>query len=150
MALLKRERTPDAIDLVDSFFGDSTWFQRPWVMWPEFPTQDMIRVEEFTDDGTLVIKAEMPGIDPDKDVEIEIFEGTLRISAERRQEEKSEDKDFTRRELRYGSFSRTLPLPAGATESDIKATYRDGMLEIRVPLAGTPVATGTKVPVTKD
>ena len=59
----------------------------------------------------------------------------LRISAERRVEEKTQKKGYTRHEMRYGSFTRTLPLAEGATEDDIKADYKDGVLEIRVPVA---------------
>jgi HSP20 family protein len=149
MALMKHETKPEPLDLFDRFFGDRSLFRRPLLMWPELPLEDLIRVEEFTDHGTLVVKAELPGIDPEKDVEIEIYDGMLRITAERRQEEKTEEKDYSRRELRYGSFTRALPLPSGATESDVKATYKDGMLEIRVPLAAPPEPESTKVPVTK-
>ena len=99
--------------------------------WPE--TEDLIRVEEFRENGTLVVRADLPGIDPDKDVELTVSDGMLHIQAERREEEKKEDKGYLRRELRYGSFSRTLPLPEGTAESDITATYKAGTLEIRVP-----------------
>jgi HSP20 family protein len=96
------------------------------------------------------VRAELAGIDPDKDVEITVKDGMLQITAERRVEEKTEDKGYTRHELRYGSFSRALPLPEGASESDIKATYKDGILEIRVPVT-EPVAAAepTKIAVTK-
>jgi|SRR5687767_2074851 HSP20 family protein len=101
----------------------------------ETPGDDVIRVDEYRDDDTQVIRAELPGIDPDKDVQISVSGGMLRINAERRVEEKTEEKGFTRREMRYGSFTRTLPLAEGATEDDIKADYKDGVLEIRVPVA---------------
>ena len=94
---------------------------------------ELIRVEEFREDGTLVIRADLPGIDPDKDVELTVSHGILHIEAERREEEKREEKGYVRRELRYGSLSRSLPLPEGATEADIAATYKDGVLEIRIP-----------------
>ncbi len=99
--------------------------------WPE--TEDLIRVEEYRQDGTLVVRADLPGIDPDSDVELTVSEGMLHIRAERREEEKREEKGYLRRELRYGSLSRTLPLPEGVSESDITATYNAGILEIRVP-----------------
>ncbi len=101
----------------------------------ETPGDDVIRVDEYRDDDTQVIRAELPGIDPDQDVQISVSGGMLRINAERRVEEKTEEKGFTRREMRYGSFTRTLPLAEGATEDDIKADYKDGVLEIRVPVA---------------
>lgn len=148
MALLKREARPAPLDVFDRFFPD--WpglFRRPMPMWPE-GLEEMIRVEEFTEDGTLVVRADLPGIDPDKDVEITVAEGMLRIEAERREEEKTEAKDYVRRELRYGSFSRALPLPAGTTEEDVTATYKDGILEIRMP-AARPETGAARIPITK-
>jgi HSP20 family protein len=95
-----------------------------------------------------VVRAELPGIDPDEDVELTVTDGMLHIEAERREEEETEDKGYVRRELRYGSFSRSLPLPEGATEADITATYKDGILEIRVPAPQPPPA--KKIPVSKS
>ena len=104
-------------------------------MWRgRFPDVEPLRVEEYREGDTLVVRAEMPGLDPDKDVSIEVVDGTLRIRAERRQETRAEEKGGYRSEFRYGSFSRTLPLPPGAREDDIAATYTDGILEVRVPL----------------
>ena len=94
---------------------------------------DVIRVEEYREDGTLAVRADLPGIDPDKDVEVTIAGEMLHIQAERRKEEKQEGQGYLRREVRYGSFSRSLPLPEGVTEADIVATYKDGVLEIRIP-----------------
>lgn len=93
-----------------------------------------IRVEEFVDGKTLVVRAEMPGVDPDKDVEITLTDGNLRIRAERQEKEEHKDKNRYRSEFRYGSFSRTIPLPEGVKEEDIKASYTDGVLEVRTPL----------------
>jgi HSP20 family protein len=74
----------------------------------------------------------------------------LRINAERRVEEKSQDTGYTRHEMRYGGYTRTLPLAEGATENDIKATYKDGILEIRVPVVEqTPAAEPTKIAISK-
>jgi HSP20 family protein len=98
-------------------------------------TDEIIRVDEYRDDDTQVIRAELPGIDPDEDVELTVSSGVLTISAQRRVEEEIEKKGFTRHEMRYGSFTRTLPLAEGATEADITADYKDGVLEIRVPVA---------------
>jgi len=100
--------------------------------WPD--VDSMLRVEEFRENGTLVVRADLPGIDPEKDVELTVSDGMLHIEAERREEEKKEDKGYLRQELRYGSVSRTLPLPEGVTESDIKATYKAGILEVRIPM----------------
>lgn len=92
------------------------------------------RIEEYREDGTLVVKADLPGLDPEKDVEITISDGQLTIHAERHREEKVEERDYYREEVQYGAFTRTLPVPAGVTEGDVKATYKDGVLEVRVPV----------------
>ena len=86
----------------------------PFPHWRE--ADYLIRVEQFREDGALVVRADLPGIDPDKDVELTVSDGMLHIHAERREEEKREEKGYLRRELRYGSLSRTLPLPGGVTE----------------------------------
>lgn len=118
-----------------------------WLNWAE---DDLLRVEEYRENGTLVIRADLPGIDPEKDVEIEVVDGTLRVSAERRQEEKVEEKDFVRTELRYGSFSRSLHLPPGASEKDVVATYKDGVLEIRIPVAAPQAPEAKKIPIARS
>jgi HSP20 family protein len=109
---------------------------------------DMIPVNEFREDDTLVVRAELPGIDPENDVELTVDDGMLWIEAERRAEMRTEDSGYVRRELRFGSLTRSLPLPPGVSEADIKADYKDGILEIRVPLP--EVAPTAKVPITKS
>ena len=71
----------------------------------------------------------MPGIDPDKDVSLDIEGNVLTISGERREEKKEKN----RHELHYGSFTRSIPLPRDVKTDEIKATYVDGVLEVRVP-----------------
>jgi HSP20 family protein len=127
-----KQRTPS--DFFERFFGD---WPRPRffpALWSGMEGLDVLRVEEFVDGDEIVVRAEMPGIDPDKDVELTVTDHTLRIRAERREEAQSEEKGAYRSEFRYGSFSRSVPLPVGASEKDVKATYKDGILEVRVPL----------------
>jgi HSP20 family protein len=92
-----------------------------------------MRIEEIHEDDILVIRAELPGVDPDKDVEVSISDGVLHI--EGRREETKEDKDARsfRSEFRYGTFSRDLALPKGVEGKQVQAAYRDGILEVRVP-----------------
>ena len=106
------------------------------------------REVHYRDDGTLVVRAALPGIDPDKDVELTVVDGMLCIQAERREEEKREEKGYVRRELHYGSLSRSLPIPAGVTQADIKATYKAGMLEVRIPEPKPEEA--RKIPISKS
>jgi HSP20 family protein len=119
-------------------------------VWPELRELgqglDLLRVEEFTEGDELVVRAEMPGLDPDEDVHITVTDHTLQLRAERRQESKTEEKGAYRSEFRYGSFARAIPLPPGATDKDVKATYKDGILEVRIPVDRAQ-AEATKVPI---
>lgn len=148
MALTKRNPTTP-VDIFDRLFGHwPEMLHRPVMLWPE-TIEDVLRVEEYREDGNLVIRADMPGIDPSKDVEVTVKDGVLHITAERKEEEETQEKDFYRHELRYGTFSRDLPMPDGASEEDVKATYKDGVLEVRVPIAEpAPPPAPKKVPVT--
>lgn len=94
---------------------------------------ELIRVEEFQEGETLVIRADLPGVDPERDVELTVSDRMLHIEVERREEEKREEKGYLRQELRYGALSRCLPLPEGVDEAEITATYKAGVLEIRIP-----------------
>ena len=125
----------------DWSFGDSP-------MWKDLLGGSVLKVEQYELDGKLVVRAEMPGLDPDKDVEITVSEGRLHVRAERRSETTTDDKKGYRSEFRYGMFERTLRLPSGATEKDIKATYTDGILEVTIPIDATELE-AKRVPVTK-
>ena len=147
MALVKREPAK-RVDIFGRFFSDwSDMFRHPIMVWPE-AIDDVLRVEEYRENGSFVIRADMPGIDPDKDVDLTVKDGTLHITAERKEEETTTKDDFFRRELRYGTFTRDLPMPEGASEEDVKATYKNGVLEIRVPMTEpVPEAPPKKIPV---
>lgn len=93
-----------------------------------------IRVDEYTEGRDLVVRAEIPGVDIEKDVEITLSDHHLHIVAERQEKEETEERGFLRRELRYGRFSRDVTLPDVVSSSDVSATYVDGILEIRVHL----------------
>lgn len=128
-----------------------TWFSGRRVLdwpsaWAEFADEPDMRVEEFTDDGHLVVRAEVPGIDPDNDVEITIADHVLNLRAQRRIETSTGDKKGYRSEFRYGSFARSVRLPVGATEDDVQATYTDGILEVRIPIDAAK-ASAKKIPV---
>jgi HSP20 family protein len=130
-----REEATDVFGRFDRLFDE--WMRMMPFLPLVFPrwreAGDLIRVEEFREDEALVVRADLPGVDPDRDVEVTVMDGMLRIDAERHAEEKGEEKDYVRQELRYGSLSRELPMPAGVTGADISAIYKDGVLEIRIP-----------------
>lgn len=96
---------------------------RGWI-----PAVDMIR-----DDGHLVIRAEIPGIKPEE-IEIAVDHGVLTISGKHEETKEEHDKQFVRRERRYGAFSRSMTLPEGVDPKKIKAETHDGLLELTVPL----------------
>jgi HSP20 family protein len=123
----------------------SEWFD--WLDWPATGGQQMIRVEEQRDDDKLTIRAEMPGIDPDKDVEVRVRNHAVEIRGERREESSSDEKGVRRSEFRYGSFFRVVPLPEGAKEGDVHASYKDGILEIDVPCTPAGDKSESRVPV---
>ncbi|HLT17710.1 MAG TPA: Hsp20/alpha crystallin family protein [Acidimicrobiales bacterium] len=137
--LIKREPKPvDVFERFDRLFDEWTrTLPFRWPAWsaPDWRDAEVIRVDEYAKDRELVIRAELPGIDPDEDVEVTVADGTLHITAERTEEKREEEKgNWIRREIRRGSFSRSLALPEGVSEDDISASYRDGILEITVPM----------------
>jgi HSP20 family protein len=115
----------------------------------DLPSEGWLRVEEVRDKNDLVVRAELPGIDPDRDVEVTVSDGVLHISGRREERSEEKDKDTFRSEFHYGSFVRNLPLPAGVREDEIKASYKDGILEVRMPVGEEQKSAATKIPVSR-
>jgi HSP20 family protein len=128
MAALERRMD----DIMRGFLGTRTRLAYPtlplFVRKPYVPTMDVF---ERGDD--LVARFELPGIDPEKDVSIEVLDGTLVIEGERRQEEEVKEEAYYRMEASYGAFERRIEVPEGVDEKDITATYADGVLEVVIP-----------------
>lgn len=95
-----------------------------------------IPVESFTRDGEYVVRADLPGVDPEKDIEVSVDRDVLTIHGERREEEH----DHGHSEVRYGSFTRSIRLPEGASAADVRARYDAGVLEVTVPMKEAPAA----------
>jgi HSP20 family protein len=91
------------------------------------PTLDV-----WEEEDALVYAFDLPGIPKDK-IEIEVEDGSLTVTATREREEKAAGDGFHRYERRHGTFSRTIGLPQGVSEEAIKASYDNGVLEIRAP-----------------
>ena len=94
-----------------------------------FAEHNLVRIEESAEGGKYTVRAELPGFDPEKNIRVIAEGGLLTISAER--EAKTEEKG--RSEFHYGSFRRTVSLPAGSDTEKITAKYTDGILEVTVP-----------------
>jgi HSP20 family protein len=140
-------REPDAPDLWGWF--DTPDFGRWFDVRPFFGRVNRMRVEQELKDDTLIVRAELPGIDPEKDVEIVMEPGVLRIKAERREEKKEEGEGKYLSEFRYGSFERAIRVPRETDFDDVKASYNDGILEVRCPYKVPTEAAPRKVEVTR-
>ena len=139
MALTRRERF--------GFEGPGELVRR--FLEGDWEANGLLKVEEFRDGDDLVVRSELPGIDPGKDAELTVSNGMLHIRAERQEKSEDKGKEGYRSEFRYGAFSRTLPLPEGVNPDDIKASYNDGVLEVRVPLPKETKESATKIPVNR-
>jgi HSP20 family protein len=92
-------------------------------------------VDIFEEKGDVVIKSDLPGLNRD-DISVKIVGNSIIISGEKKTEEKVERKDYLRVERSHGSFSRTVGLPEGVDTEHVKASFKDGVLEVRLPKTG--------------
>ena len=113
--------------LMNGLFEGSGRETQAWV-----PTMDVWETE-----AEVVYEFDLPGLQKDK-IAIEVEDGALTVSATREREVKVERDRYSRFERRTGSFSRTVGLPSGVSEDAIKASYENGVLEIRVPKPEQP------------
>ncbi|WP_202874015.1 Hsp20/alpha crystallin family protein [Kribbella speibonae] len=122
--LQHRDNRRQFVDLFDWAEGLPNLFTMPAAM-------RGVRIEEFADDDKYVVRAELPGLDPAKDIKVEVANGMLTISATRQQEEH----DSGRSEFHYGTLTRRVLLPDGADEQAVVAKYAAGILEVTVPIS---------------
>jgi HSP20 family protein len=112
--------------------------------WP-FGDHHPVRIENYLDDGHYVVRAELPGMDPEKDITITMSGNDLSITAERTVER--HDKGHS--EFSYGSFARTVRLPVGTDTGKVVATYTAGILEVTVPVKEPAETKGIPVEITE-
>jgi len=108
--------------LMNGLFEGNGRLAQSWV-----PTLDAWETED-----ELVYAFDLPGVPQDK-ISVEVEDGTLTVSAERERSEEVSRERYHRYERRFGTFARTVGLPQGVSEEAIKAAYKDGVLEVRVP-----------------
>jgi HSP20 family protein len=116
---------------------------------PSGLTSGWLPVEEYRDGNELVIRSEMPGIDPERDVELTVSDGMLQVRAHREERNEQKGDNEYRSEFRYGEFVRAIPLPPGVKEEDVKASYKDGILEVRVPVGAETESSVKRIPVAR-
>jgi HSP20 family molecular chaperone IbpA len=120
------------------------WFEEPFLTLRPYLVGQPIRIEEYTEDGHYVIRAETPGVDPEKELEVTVGDGYLSIHMQR--SGRVEGRHHS--EFRYGAFSRTVELPSGADADDVTASYVNGILTVKVALKGErPAEAVKKIPV---
>src|SRR5258708_38879046 len=107
------------------------WLESPLTTLLPFTSGQTFRVEDYIQDNRFVIRAELPGLDPDKDIEVTVDAGTLTIHAERREEE--EEKKGHRSEFRYGSLTPPVRLPAPADAKHGPPRHGHGILHVTLP-----------------
>jgi HSP20 family protein len=118
-------------ELFDDVWSD---FRFPALEWP-FSNQSrfMPKVNVEQDGKLLRIHAELPGME-EKDIHVTLNDDVLTISGERKTEKEEKDKNFLRREFSYGSFHRAIPVPPNVAADKVKATFKNGVLSVELPL----------------
>ena len=116
-------------------FLSSNWPSR--IFWRRLPAEDMCwapAMEMYEKDDHIIVRAELPGVKKE-DVDVSISGDMLTLRGERKTSEEVSEGDYYRSELCYGSFSRSITLPAAVNAKKVEASYEDGILEIKVPKA---------------
>lgn len=133
--------------MMEDFFG-RRW--RPW--WPErwlrTEGEELTApaVDLYEEKDEIVVKAELPGIDKDN-IEVNLTDHTLTIKGEKKKEEETKEEAYYRAERSYGAFLRTLELPKDVHADKVKATFKNGVLEVRLPKTEAAKAKEVKVRV---
>jgi len=116
--------------LFSRFFGDEEQGRNRWLS----PSAIYVpQIESWVRENKLYVKADLPGIDP-KDVEVVVEGNQLTLRGERKAEHEGTEEGSFHREVRYGSFVRSLTIPEGVKAEDIQASYHNGVLELSIPL----------------
>jgi HSP20 family protein len=122
----------------------------PSFRWPAFAMSESVawspKIDVFERDNRLVTRVDLPGMKKE-DVSVEVTDGHLALSGDRKREKEETKDNIYRREREYGSFYRAVPLPEGVKLADVKATFSDGVLEVSVPLAAKPDTNVRKVQI---
>jgi HSP20 family protein len=137
-------------ELFENFFERP--FGRPW--WPVMPRMERMfeeieptpMVDIYEEDDKLVVKCDLPGMTRD-DIEINLTDDTITISGEKRKEEKVEKKNYFRLERAYGAFKRSFALPVEVDTDKAKASFKDGVLEVKIPKTEAAKQKGHKIKI---
>lgn len=133
--------------MLDDFFGRRArpWWPERWLRLDEMEVRPPV-VDVFEDKEDVVVKAELPGMEKDN-IEVNLTDHTLTIKGEKKKEEEIKKENYYRAERSYGSFVRTLELPTEVKSDKVKAAFKNGILEIRMPKTEEAKAKEVKVKV---
>ncbi len=106
--------------------------------------ESKLPIESYVKDGNVVVRADVPGLDP-KDIDVTVLGNVLMIKGERKDEQEVKKENYFRREVSYGAFERHMTLPEGAQTDKIKATFKNGVVEVTMPIAKEAAA--KKIPL---
>jgi HSP20 family protein len=126
---------------LDRMFETPAWptFHLPFLRTKPAEATWFPEIDVFERDNRLVTKIDLPGLKKE-DVKVEVTDGHLAISGERKTEAEERKENFYRCEREFGRFYRAVPLPEGIKLEDVKATFADGVLEVSIPLPAKPEA----------
>ena len=118
--------------MMDDFLGRRMrpWWPARWLRGDGEITAPVVDVYEEKDE--VVVKAELPGLDK-KDIEVNISDSELTLKGQKKKEEEIEKENYYRRERSYGAFLRSVELPTDVHADKVKASFKNGVLEVRVP-----------------
>jgi HSP20 family protein len=140
--LLRRFFGRDIAEMMGEVDRDRTWGNQtssaPWTP----------RVDVMQQGSELIVRADLPGVNPD-DVTVDVSEDGLTIAGERREERREERNGVYRMERSYGSFYRVVPLPDGAMTDQANATFKNGVLEIKMPAPPEQVSRGRRLQISR-
>jgi HSP20 family protein len=142
---LMRQWTHEMDQFFNDFFGRRSLLPRFWRAAEEAAWLPAIELKDK--EGVFTVRAELPGL-AREDVKVEVLDGVLTISGERKQEKEEKTGGYYVTERRYGEFCRTIPLPEGALEKETQAIFKDGVLEVKVPHPAVAPRTPIEVSVT--
>jgi HSP20 family protein len=109
----------------------------------------MPSVESFTKDGEMIFRADLPGVEQ-KDLDVSVNGRELVIKGERKQEKSSHEDQYEHREIIYGTFERHFMLPENVKTEELKATFHNGILEIKVPMPAVTTARKIEIETVKE
>lgn len=112
--------------------------------WPTVSNRPAI--ESSIDGDKFVVRVDLPGVDP-KNIDVQIVNGILTVKGTREERRESDKASLFRREIRYGSFERSISLPEGIKAENLNAVHHDGVLELRAPMPKESAPKAVKIQV---